>query len=127
MTVYDPVGVLLVVVMVRVLVYVGVPLVGFTPTVNPVAVGETDAERLTDDGVPLTRETVTVDVVLLPLTTDPLVGLRLTAKSNGPGAEKAATCAITVFQFWNVESLRYSASIQKVDAAVGVGSVAAPK
>jgi hypothetical protein len=63
---------------VRILVYVGFPLVGFTPTVNPVAVGETDAERLTDCVVPLTRDTVTVAVVLLPLTTEPLDGLMLT-------------------------------------------------
>jgi hypothetical protein len=34
---------------------------------------------------------------------------------------------MTVFQFWNVESFLYSASNQNVDAAVGVGSVAAPK
>jgi hypothetical protein len=76
--VYEPAGVLVVVDIVKVLVYVGVPLVGFTPTVNPVAVGETDAVRATDCAVPLTRLTVTVEVMLFPLTTDPLVGLTLT-------------------------------------------------
>jgi hypothetical protein len=70
--------VLLVVDIVRVLVKVGLPLVGLTPTVNSVDVGETDAVRATDCVVPLTRLTVTVEVVLDPLTTDPLVGLRLT-------------------------------------------------
>jgi hypothetical protein len=76
--VYDPVGVPVVVATVKVLVYEGVPLVGFTPTVNPVAVGETDAVRATDCAVPLTSVTVTVEVMLFPLTTDPLVGLTLT-------------------------------------------------
>ena len=126
MTVYDPVGVLVVVDTVNVLVYVGFPLVGLTPTVNPVAVGETDAERATDCVVPLARLTVTVEVAWDPLTTDPLVGLRLTLKSNA-AVPKAPTWLMTVFQFWKVEDLRYSASIQNVDAAVGVGSVAAPK
>jgi hypothetical protein len=37
------------------------------------------------------------------------------------------TWLMTVFQFWNVESFRYSLSSQNVDDAVGVGSVAAPK
>ena len=48
MIVYDPVGVLDVVDMVSVLVNVGLPLVGFTVAVNPVADGEIDADRLTD-------------------------------------------------------------------------------
>lgn len=116
---------LVVVDMVNVLVYVGVPLVGFTPTVTPVPV--TDADNVTVAGVPLTKLTVTVDVVLDPLTTEPLVGLRDTAKLNAPGALKAAIWLMTVFQFWNVELFRYSASSQNVEAAVGVGSVAAPK
>lgn len=77
-TVYDPVGVAVVVDIVNVLVYVGLPLVGFTPTVSPVAVGETDAERLTDCVVPLRSETVTVAVALLPWATEPLFGLILT-------------------------------------------------
>ena len=70
--------------------------------------------------------TVTVDVVPLPCTTEPLVGLRPTLKSKVGGA-KAAIWLRTVFQFWKVESLRYSDSSQKVEAEVGVGSVAAPK
>ncbi len=102
------------------------PLVGLTLTDNPVAVGETLADKDTDCVVPLTRPTVTVEVVLDPRTTDPLVGLRLTLKSK-VGAPNAATWLMTVFQFWKVESLRYSASSQKVDPEVGVGSVAAPK
>jgi hypothetical protein len=77
--------------------------------------------------VPLTRLTVTVEVVPDPCATDPLVGLRLTLKSKVVEVLNAPTWLMTVFQFWNVESLRYSASIQNVDAAVGVGSVAAPK
>ena len=127
MIVYDPVGVAAVVEMVRVLVKVGLPLVGFTDAVSPVAVGEIEVDKLTDCVVPLTRETVTVDVVPLPWTTDPLVGLRLTEKSNAGGAPKAPIWLITVFQFWNVELFRYSDSSQKVDEAVGAGSVAAPK
>ena len=111
-----------------VLVNVGLPLDGFTPTVNPVAVGDTVADRVTGWVVPLRRETVTVEVVPLPCTTEPLVGLRLTLKSNWLEVEpKAPIWLITVFQFWNVELLRYSASSQNVDEAVGVGSVAAPK
>jgi hypothetical protein len=77
--------------------------------------------------VPLARETVTVDVVLPPCVTEPLVGLRLTEKSNPAAAPKAPTWLITVFQFWKVESWRYSASNQNVDDVVGVGSAAAPK
>lgn len=126
-TVYDPVGVAEVVEMDNVLVKVGLPLVGLTPTVSPVAVGETLADNVTDWVVPLTSETVTVDVVPLPCPTDPLVGLRLTEKSKAAGAPKAPIWLITVFQFWKVESARYSDSSQKVDEAVGVGSVAAPK
>lgn len=124
---YDPVGVADVVDMERVLVNVGLPLVGLTDAVSPVAVGEIDVDRLTACEVPLTRETVTVDVVPLPRTTDPLDGFRPTEKSNAGGAPKAPIWLITVFQFWNVESFRYSDSNQKVDEAVGVGSVAAPK
>jgi hypothetical protein len=119
--------VLVVVVIVNVLVYVGFPLVGFTPTVNPIVVGETLAVRLTDWVVPLTRDTVTVAVVLEPLTTEPLFGLMLTEKSNAAGAPNAATCPITVFHVSNPVEARYSPASQKVDADVGVGSVAAPK
>ena len=112
----------------NVLVKVGLPLDGFTPTVSPGPVGETVAERVTSCVVPLTRVTVTVEVVPLPCWTDPLNGLRLMLKSNWLLVEpKAPIWLITVFQFWNVESLRYSDSSQKVDEAVGVGSVAAPK
>ena len=124
---YDPAGVLVVVEIVSVLVYVGVPLVGFTVAVRPVAAGLMLVLSVTVAVVPLTRLTVTVEVVPDPWTTDPLDGLRLTLKSKAPGALKAPTWLMTVFQFWNVESARYSASIQNVDAAVGVGSVAAPK
>ena len=106
---------------------VGLPLVGLTLAVNPVAVGEIDVARFTVCVVPLTRETVTVDVVPLPCPTDPLDGLRLIEKSNGGGAPKAPIWLITVFQFWNVELFRYSDSSQNVDDDVGVGSVAAPK
>ena len=77
--------------------------------------------------VPLTRLTVTVDVVPDPWTTDPLVGLRLTLKSKLVDVLKEPTWLMTVFQFWKVDDLRYSASSQNVDAVVGVGSVAAPK
>ena len=70
---------------------------------------------------------MTVEVVPVPCATDPLDGLRLTEKSNGAVAPKAPIWLITVFQFWNVESFRYSDSSQNVDDAVGVGSVAAPK
>jgi hypothetical protein len=46
---------------------------------NPgVPAGDMDVERLTVCAVPLTRLTVTVDVVLDPWTMDPLLGLRLT-------------------------------------------------
>jgi hypothetical protein len=126
-TVYAPVGVLAVVVIVSVLVNVGLPLVGLTPTVSPVAVGETEAERLTDCVVPLTSETVTVAVALLPAATDPLFGLILTEKSKGPDAANAATCPMTVFHVSKPDDARYSPASQKVDAAVAVGSVAAPK
>ena len=47
-TVYEPVGVLVVVVMVSVLENVGLPLVGLRLVVRPVAGGETDDDRLTD-------------------------------------------------------------------------------
>ena len=60
---YDPVGVADVVEIERVLVKVGLPLVGFTLAVSPVAVGEMEVVRLTDCVVPLTRDTVTVEVV----------------------------------------------------------------
>ena len=112
----------------NVLVYVGVPLVGFTVAVRPVAVGLMLVLSETLWLVPLTRLTVMVEVVPDPWTTDPLVGLRLTLKSKDPPPLlKAPTWLMTVFQFWKVESFRYSLSSQKVDAAVGVGSVAAPK
>ncbi len=105
----------------------GVPLVGFTVAVRPVAVGLMLVVSETDWLVPLTRLTVTVDVVPDPCTTDPLVGLRLTLKSKVVDVLKAPTWLMTVFQFWKVESARYSAATQNVDDAVGVGSVAAPK
>ena len=127
MIVYDPVGVLDVVDIVSVLVNVGLPLVGFTVAVNPVADGEIEVDRLTDCVAPLTRDTVTVEVVPLPWPTLPLVGLRLTEKSNGLEPPNAPIWLITVFQFWKVEDLRYSDSSQNVEDAVGDGSVAAPK
>jgi len=106
---------------------VGVPLVGFTVAVRPVAVGLMLVLSETVVLVPLTRLTVTVEVVPDPWTTDPLVGLRLTLKSKVAAPPNDAICPMTVFQFWNVESARYSPATQKVDADVGVGSVAAPK
>ena len=106
---------------------VGLPLVGFTLAVSPVAVGEIEVVRLTACVVPLTRETVTVEVVPLPCWTDPLVGFRLTEKSKPVAPPKDPIWLMTVFQFWKVESFRYSASSQNVDEAVGDGSVAAPK
>jgi hypothetical protein len=57
---------------------VGVPLVGFTMAVRPVADGLMLVLSETVAAVPLTRLTVTVEVVPDPWTTDPLVGLRLT-------------------------------------------------
>ncbi len=88
--VYDPVGVVVVVEIVRVLVKVGFPLVGFSEVVGPfVTDGETEDDRLTDCVVPLMRETVTVEVVLLPCPTEPLEGLRLTPKSKVPEETKA--------------------------------------
>jgi len=57
---------------------VGVPLVGFTLAVRPVADGLILVLSETDWLVPLTRLTVTVEVVPDPWTTDPLEGLRLT-------------------------------------------------
>ncbi len=124
---YDPAGVLAVVEIVSVLVYVGVPLVGFTVAVRPAADGLILVLSETDWVVPLTRLTVTVEVVPEPWATDPLVGLRLTLKSNVPEALNDPICPMTVFQFWNVESTRYSPATQKVEDEVGVGSVAAPK
>jgi hypothetical protein len=112
---------------VNVLVYVGVPLVGFTVAVSPAVDGLMLVLSETVWLVPLTRLTVTVDVVPDPWTTDPLVGLRLTLKSKVAAPPNDAICPMTVFQFWNVESARYSPATQKVDADVGVGSVAAPK
>jgi len=123
--VYDPVGVPAVVEIVSVLVYVGLPLVGFNVAVRPVAVGLMLAVSETVWLVPLTRPTVTVDVVPDPWTTDPLVGLRLTLKSKAPEAAKAPTWLMTVFQFWNVESFRYSLSSQNVTGA-GVRSATCP-
>ena len=105
----------------------GDPLVGFTVAVRPVADGLMLVLSETVAAVPLTRPTVTVEVVPDPWTTDPLDGLRLTLKSKLVDVLNEPTWLMTVFQFWKVESLRYSASIQNVDAAVGVGSVAAPK
>ena len=105
----------------------GFPLVGLTVAVRPVAVGLTLVLSETDWVVPLTKPTVTVEVVPDPWTTDPLDGLRLMLKSKAPPLLKAPTWLMTVFQFWKVESARYSDSNQNVDAAVGVGSVAAPK
>jgi hypothetical protein len=112
---------------VNVLVYVGVPLVGFTVAVSPAVDGLMLVLSETVWPVPLTRPTVTVDVVPDPWTTDPLFGLRLTLKSKLVDVLNDPTWLITVFQFWKVESFRYSDSTQNVDAAVGVGSVAAPK
>jgi hypothetical protein len=77
--------------------------------------------------VPLTRLTVTVEVVPDPWTTDPLVGLRLTLKSKVVEVLNEPICPMTVFQFWKVGSARYSPATQKVEDEVGVGSVAAPK
>jgi hypothetical protein len=57
---------------------VGFPLVGFTVAVRPVAGGLMLVVSETDWVVPLTRLTVTVEVVPDPWTTDPLDGLRLT-------------------------------------------------
>lgn len=94
---------------------------------RPVATGLMFVVSVTVVPVPLTRLTVTVEVVPDPWTTDPLDGLRLTLKSKVPDVPKAPIWLITVFQFWKVESLRYSDSSQNVDAVVGVGSVAAPK
>jgi hypothetical protein len=125
--VYDPAGVLVVVEIDNVLVKVGVPLVGFTVAVRPVADGLMLVLSDTDWLVPLTRPTVTVEVVPDPWMTDPLDGLRLTLKSKLVDVLNAPTWLMTVFQFWNVESCRYSDSIQNVEDAVGVGSVAAPK
>jgi len=95
--------------------------------VRPVAVGLMLVLSETVALVPLTRLTVTVEVVPDPWTTDPLFGLRLTLKSKLVDVLKDPTWLMTVFQFWKVESLRYSDSTQNVDAVVGVGSVAAPK
>jgi hypothetical protein len=125
--VYDPVGVLVMVEIVNVLVYVGVPLVGFTVAVRPAAVGLMLVLSETVVLVPLTRLTVTVEVVPDPWTTEPLVGLRLTLKSKVVDVLNDPTWLMTVFQFWKVESFRYSLSSQNVDDVVGVGSVAAPK
>jgi hypothetical protein len=57
---------------------VGFPLVGFTVAVRPGADGLMVVLSETVAGVPLTRLTVTVEVVPDPWTTDPLVGLRFT-------------------------------------------------
>jgi hypothetical protein len=124
---YGPAGVLVVVEIVSVLVYVGVPLVGFTVAVRPVADGLMLVVSETVAVVPLTRLTVTVEVVPVPWTTDPLVGLRLTLKSKVVEVLNEPICPMTVFQFWNVGSARYSPATQKVEDDVGVGSVAAPK
>ncbi len=99
-----------------------------TVAVSPVADGLIDVERVTVCVVPLTSVTVTVEVVPLPCWTEPLDGLRLREKSNcaPPPPLNAPTWLITVFQFWKVEDLRYSASTQKVDVEVGFGSAAAP-
>jgi hypothetical protein len=64
--VYDPVGVFVAVEIVNVLVYVGVPLVGLTVAVRPAAVGLMLVLSETVVLVPLTRLTVTVDVVPEP-------------------------------------------------------------
>ena len=72
--------------------------------VRPVADGLMLVLSETVAAVPLTRLTVTVEVVPDPWTTDPLVGLRLTLKSKVPGALNDAICPMTVFQFWNVAS-----------------------
>ncbi len=95
--------------------------------VRPVAVGLMLVLSETVWLVPLTRLTVTVEVVPDPWAMDPLVGFRLTLKSKVAGAPNEAICPMTVFQFWNVESMRYSPATQKVEDEVGVGSVAAPK
>lgn len=50
----------------RVLVNVGLPLVGLTLAVTPFEGCETDVVKATDWAVPLTSETVTVEVVPLP-------------------------------------------------------------
>ena len=56
----------------------GVPLVGFTVAVRPAADGLMLVLSESDWVVPLTRLTVTVEVVPDPWATEPLVGLRLT-------------------------------------------------
>ncbi len=80
-----PAGVDAVVVMVRVEVElepgVRLAVVGLTATANPVAVGETAADRVT---VPVKPRlpTVIVDVAELPARTDAVVGLAVTVKSD---------------------------------------------
>lgn len=73
--VYVPVGVLVVVEIVNWLVKVGIPFVGFSPVVSPVADGEIDADKLTGWVVPLSRLTVTVEDIELPWMTEPLAGV----------------------------------------------------
>ncbi len=124
--VYEPAGVLRVVPIVNVLVKVGLPLVGLRLVEMVGSAGDTEDVRVTSWVVPLSRETVIVEVVLPPWETEPLEGLALRLKSN-PGGVKAPIWLITVFQFWNVELFRYSDSSQNVEDAVGAGSVAAPK
>src|SRR5215831_14156235 len=96
-----------------VLVKVGLPLVGPRLVDIVGSAGDTEDVKLTGWVVPLTSETVIVEDALPPWATDPLDGFALRLKSN-PGGVNAAIWLITVFQFWNVELFRYSASSQKV-------------
>jgi archaellum component FlaF (FlaF/FlaG flagellin family) len=86
------VGVDVVVVTVIVLVNDGFPLAGLKLTKMPVAGwGEIVEERDTAWVVPLTSVTLTVAEVPPPCTTEPLVGLTLTEKSNGNAAKLAVS------------------------------------
>jgi len=113
---YEPDGVLAVVDTVMVPVYVGLPLVGLKLTPGaPDGDGLIEDESVTAWDVPLTRETVTVAVVLLPRTTVPPERLTPNEKPKGGGDEDSAlTRPIAVFHVWKPEDFRYSPPTQKV-------------
>jgi hypothetical protein len=97
---------------------------GLKLTVVPL--GGAEFDNVTVPLNPFREVNVTVEVADDPCCTLTLLGEALMLKS-GVAAPNAPIWLITVFQFWNVESARYSDSSQKVDEEVGLGSVAAPK
>jgi hypothetical protein len=71
--------------------------------------------------------TVTLTFAMIPAKTAGGADMLTAMSGTTATRSNAATCPITVFHVSNPVEARYSPASQKVDVAVGVGSVAAPK